>query len=232
MQKIAMISGASRGIGLAIAREFQAAGYLLSLGVRDPEGVRARQAGEFPGARYFAYDAADREADARWVGQTVEAFGRIDVLVNAAGICPNVTLDEGTDDELDLIMEVNVKAPFRMIRAALPHLSAAGEGRVVNLASLSGKRVLGLNAGYQMSKHALIALTHAVRRLGWDRGIRATAVCPGFVATDMAAAITEMKAEDMTAPEDLARLIVAVVQLPNTASVGELTVNCRFESTF
>lgn len=231
MQKVAMISGASRGIGHAVARQLHEAGFLLSLGVRDPEGVGARDAAALPGARYFPYDATDRKAELRWVEATVEAFGRIDVLVNAAGICPIVTLETGTDDDLDLVLEINVKAPYRMVRAALPYLRATGEGRVINLSSLSGKRVLGLNVGYQMSKHAIMALSHAVRRIGWDDGIRATAVCPGFVATDMAESLTDMRPEEMTTPQDLARLIATVVQLPNTASIPELVVNNRYEHT-
>ena len=98
------------------------------------------------------------------------------------------------------------------------------------MASLSGKRVLGLNAGYQISKHAALALSHAARRAGWDNGIRATAVCPGFVATDMARNRPELDAAEITQPEDLAQLVVDVLKLPNTASAAELLVNWRYEA--
>jgi len=140
-----------------------------------------------------------------------------------------VGLEDGTDAALDDLFEVNVKAPFRLIQAALPHLKASGKGRVVNVASLSGKRLMGLNAGYQMSKHAMVALTHAVRRLGWDDGIRATALCPGYVDTDLTAHVTDLAREAMTSPEDLAKLVATVVHLPNTAAIAELLVNCRYE---
>ena len=101
---------------------------------------------------------------------------------------------------------------------------------MINLASLSGKRVLGVNVGYQMSKHAIVALSHAVRRAGWDNGVRATALCPGFVATDMTTGLGVMDAGHMTSVDDLAHLAATVIMLPNNASVAELTVNCRYES--
>jgi NAD(P)-dependent dehydrogenase (short-subunit alcohol dehydrogenase family) len=115
-----------------------------------------------------------------------------------------------------------------VVRAALPYLKAAGEGRVVNIASLSGKRVMGLNAGYQMSKAALVQLTHAIRRVGWEHGIRATALCPGYTRTDMTAGM-ENPPESFTEPEDLARIVELVLTLPNSAAIAELLVNCRYE---
>jgi NAD(P)-dependent dehydrogenase (short-subunit alcohol dehydrogenase family) len=223
-----MISGASRGIGLAIARELTQAGLALSLGVRRPGEFRDPLAGDGE-VLVHPYDAHERDAATAWVDATIARFGRIDVLVNNAGISRFVGLEEGSEDDLDELLAVNVKAPFRVIRAALPHLKAAGSGRVINVASLSGKRVMGLNAGYQMSKHAVVALTHAVRRIGWEHGIRATALCPGFVNTDLVAHVTDVPHEQMTDPKDLARLVATVVALPNTAAVAELLVNCRYE---
>jgi NADP-dependent 3-hydroxy acid dehydrogenase YdfG len=223
-----MISGASRGIGLAIARELKQSGLTLSLGIRRP--------GEFADPLAIAdevlvhpYDSHDRNAAKPWVAATTARFGRIDVLVNNAGISRFVGLEDGSEDDLDEMLDVNVKAPFRLIRAALPHLKASGSGRVINVASLSGKRVMGLNAGYQMSKHAVVALTHAVRRIGWEYGIRATALCPGFVNTDLVSHVTDVTNDEMTDPVDLARLVATVVALPNTAAVAELLVNCRYE---
>jgi NAD(P)-dependent dehydrogenase (short-subunit alcohol dehydrogenase family) len=223
-----MISGANRGIGLSIARELKQAGLTLSLGIRRPGDFSdpLAAAGE---VLIHGYDAHDRNAATPWVDATIARFGRIDVLVNNAGISQFVGLEEGTEDDLDDLLAVNVKAPYRLIRAALPHLKASGSGRVINVASLSGKRVMGLNAGYQMSKHAIVALTHAVRRIGWEHGIRATALCPGFVGTDMTAHVTDLPRDQMTDPADLARLVATVVALPNTAAVAELLVNCRYE---
>ena len=235
--KVAMISGANRGIGLAIAKALAEAGYALSLGVRQPQAVPADLAAK--AIETFAYDATDAASGRAWVEATLTAAGRIDVLVNNAGIAETLALMEDpplADDEaeaiLDRLLGVNVKAPFLLTRAALPHLCRSGSGRVLTIASMSGKRVLGLNAGYQMSKHAVVAISNAVRRTGWEHGVRATAICPAYVATDMTAGYDHVDAHEITQPEDLARLAVEVVQLPNTASVAELLVNWRYEPGF
>lgn len=131
----------------------------------------------------------------------------------------------------DAMWTVNAKGPMRVIRAAWPHLVAAREGRVVNISSLSGKRVRNDNLGDAMSKFAVMALTQEVRRRGWEHGIRATAVCAGFVDTDMTSHVTKVPRESMSRPEDIAALIEAVLRLPNIAAVAQLPVNCRHEDT-
>lgn len=173
-------------------------------------------------------DAESLEAASGWVQATVQYFGRIDAVVNIAGINPRVTVEHGDEDKLDQMWRVNVKGPLRLVRAALPHLKSSGTGRVINLASLAGKRV-GTNVGYAMTKFALVALTHGIRQEFWNDGIRACAVCPGYVATDMTAHETEVAAPDMTQPEDLAEIVETVLRLPNSASLSEILVNCRKE---
>jgi NAD(P)-dependent dehydrogenase (short-subunit alcohol dehydrogenase family) len=224
-----MVSGANRGIGLAVARALARDGYRLSLGVRRPQTVPADLLSDTEDVLVCPYEARGRLAARAWVDAVIARFGRLDVLVNNAGIAPFVGLEDGSDEVLRDLFDVNVTAPFRLIQAALPHLKTAGSGRVINVASLSGKRVMGLNAGYQMSKHAVVALTHAVRRLGWEHGIRATALCPGFVETDLTARVMDVPRDQMTSPEDLAKLVATVVRLPNTAAVAEVLVNCRYE---
>ncbi len=226
--KVALISGASRGIGLAIAQELLSRGYRLSLGMRQPEKWSGLPS-DPERVLLHRYEARDAASPKPWVAATLARFGRIDVLVNSAGICKQVGLEDASDELLEETLDINVKAPFRLIQAAFPALKVSGRGRVINLASLSGKRVLGLNLGYQMSKHAVIALNHGVRRAGWEFGIRATAVCPGFVNTDMATAISATPVEDMTQPDDLGRLIADTLELPNSTAVAELLVNYQFE---
>jgi len=131
------------------------------------------------------------------------------------------------------MLSVNVKAPRRLAKAAWTPLCESGRGRVVILASLSGKRVKSATAGsYSLSKYAAVALAHAIRQAGFDRGVRATAICPGFVATDMAAALTDLPADQLTQPADLARIIAMLLSLPNEASVAEFAVNCQLEEFF
>lgn len=222
--RVVMISGATRGIGRAVLDRLLAAGCTVSAGVRD-----AARLPEHPALTHHRYEAADPGSAEAWVAATIARHGRIDALVNAAGINPRGTLLDPDEAPFDAMWTVNAKGPMRAIRAAWPHLVASGEGRVVNIASLSGKRVRNDNLGYAMSKFAVMALTQEVRRAGWDHGIRATAVCPGFVDTDMTAHVTKWPREKMSRPEDLAVLIEAVLHLPNTAAVAELLVNCRHE---
>ena len=223
---VAMVSGAARGIGRAVTERLLAAGYTVSAGVRDPSRLPAH-------ARLtcHAFDAAAVGSAESWVAATMARHGRIDALVNAAGINPRGTMLDPDESAFDAMWTVNAKGPMRVIRAAWPHLVAAGQGRVVNIASLSGKRVRNDNLGYAMSKFAVMALTQEVRRQGWEQGIRATTVCPGFVDTDMTAHVTKVARESMSRPEDIAALIEAVLRLPNNATVAELLVNCRHEDT-
>lgn len=222
--RVVMISGASRGIGREVLRRLHGSGWLVSAGIRSPGKLSAG-----PDLLLQRWDADAAGSAEAWVAATMARFGRIDAVVNAAGINPMARLLDADETAIDAQWQVNTKAPLRVIRAAWPHLVAGGEGRVVNIASLSGKRVANENLGYAMSKFAVIALTQEVRRLGWEHGIRATALCPGFVATEMTAR-AKFPREAMSRPEDIAALVETVLRLPNTATVGEIKVNCRFEA--
>jgi NAD(P)-dependent dehydrogenase (short-subunit alcohol dehydrogenase family) len=222
--RVVMVSGAARGIGREVLRRLHGSGWLVSAGTRGASRIPAG-----PDLLVHRYEAEEAGAAEAWVAATVARFGRLDAVVNIAGINPMARLLDADETPHDAMWRVNVKAPMRLVRAAWPHLVAGGEGRVVNLASLSGKRVANENLGYAMSKFALVALTQEVRRLGWEHGIRATALCPGFVATDMTTK-ARWPRETMSRPEDIAVLVDTVLRLPNTASIGELRVNCRFEA--
>jgi NAD(P)-dependent dehydrogenase (short-subunit alcohol dehydrogenase family) len=228
--RVFLISGANRGIGLEAARVLYDRGCKLSLGVRDETSlagfIAERDASRIHTGRYIAEDWASHAA---WVEGALARFGRIDGLVNNAGISLTMSIRDADEASLDRIWAINCKAPLNMIRLALPHLEASGAGRIVNVASLSGKRVRNDNVAYNMSKFAVLALSHGTRRLGWDRGVRVTALCPSFVKTDMTADTTKIASAEMTDPGDLAEILATVVALPNTASIAELLVNCRLE---
>ena len=231
--RVIMITGANRGIGAAVARCLHDKGYLLSLGARDPQSL-ADVIGDADPARVLphAYDATDEATAEAWSAATVERFGRIDGLVNNAGIFCDVTIESGDLDTMDEAWGVNVKGPLILLRHTLQHIRKSGSGRVINVASASGKRVAGSNVGYTMTKFAVVALTHQVRHDAWDDGVRAMALCPGFVATDMATDITDRDVTTMTQPEDLAELVATTIALPNTASVAEITVQSIYETSF
>lgn len=229
-QRVAMISGASRGIGAAIAKELLNAGWLVSLGCRTPQEVDNLQPDCQINCRYDALDPASDEA---WISQTLTTFGRIDAIIHNAGVMIPRSVLEASDEEFDTQFSVNVKAPMRLSRKVWPHLALSGEGRVVMLVSLSGKRVKSAQSGlYSMSKFAALALAHALRRIGDQDGIRATAICPGFVATDMGTALTDIPAEKMTQPADIAVLVRTLLMLPNSASVAEIPVNWTVEDQY
>ena len=226
--RVVMVSGANRGIGLAIAQCLKARGYALSLGVRRPESLSTFEGDD---VLIHAYDAERPETAAAWTKATLERFGRLDGLVNNAGVYISARIEDGNEADFDRLWTVNVKGPLKLIQLTLPYLKDAGHGRIINLVSLAGKRVPSDDsAGYAMSKHAALALHHATRRIGWDHGVRATAVCPGLVATDMVS-WSEVPRDEMIDPDDLAETIATVMALPDHAVVAELMVNCRLEPT-
>ena len=221
--RVVMVSGAARGIGRATVAHLLGAGFRVSAGVREARGLEGTDR-----LLVQRYDAESLESAEAWVGATVARFGGVDGLVNSAGVNPKFAVTDADETALDQLWAINVKGPLRLSRFALPHLRACGTGRIVNVASLSGKRVANRNAGYAMSKFAAVALTHALRREGWDAGVRATALCPSFVETDMTRG-ADFPRDQMSKPEDLAAMVGMLLLLPNTAVVAELLVNCRLE---
>lgn len=246
-QRTVLVSGASRGIGRAAALRLLADGHRVSLGLRQPlpaqEWLAASpQAPEEWLERLLIrpYEAqavqptgptpADSSPEA-WVAATLKHWGILDAVVNSAGIFSRVGLCFAPQDEEEIqrVLEVNLLGPWRLSRAAWPHLAASGDGRVITVVSMSGKRVKGNLAAYSASKFALLALCQTMRNEGWDQGIRVTAVCPSWVNTEMAAAVTALPRQAMTQPEDLGRSISHLLSLPASAVPFEFSVSCQLE---
>ncbi|MEP1766006.1 MAG: SDR family NAD(P)-dependent oxidoreductase [Sulfitobacter sp.] len=227
-----LISGANRGIGAAVAQTMFAAGWRVSLGMRNPK-MPTWAAAAPTRVHLFSYDAGDVDSATQWAVEAQTRFGRIDAVVANAGVMIPKTPIEISNDEMDELLEINVQGPRRLAVACWDALAKSGRGRVIILGSLSGKRVKTASSGsYSISKFAAIGLAHALRHTGFDLGIRATAVCPGFVATDMARGLTDKSGSSMTQAEDLARVIEMLIDLPNEASVAEFNVNCQLEDSF
>ena len=144
--RVVMVSGANRGIGLAVSNALYDAGYSLSLGARQRDSLQAVVEG-WSAERVMThrYEAEDRNTHGQWVAATVERFGRIDGLVNNAGLAIRILVEDDNDEALDRMWAINVKAPMSMIRNALPHLRRSGSGRIINVASLAGKSVRNTN---------------------------------------------------------------------------------------
>ena len=240
-----LISGASRGIGRAVAERALADGHRLSLGLRDLEALKQTPldpalAGSDK-VLLCPYAAEDPAAAQAWVEATSNYFGGFDSVIHNAGIFSRVPLlfESGEEQEIAHIIDVNLMGPWWLTRAAWPQLASHGEGRIQVLVSMSGKRSKGRLAAYSASKFALLGLCQTMRNEGWAAGIRVTAICPGWVNTDMAAAVRSgpsdrwptqsMEAEAMTQPEDIASMSAELLRLPNRAVPFEIAVNSSLE---
>ena len=181
--KVALVTGATSGIGRAIAEQFSAAGARLMLTGRN-QAIGKELAHELK-AQFLGGDITDPEFPARLVAATLTAFGRLDILVNNAGITHRGTILETTDDDWQRVMEVNVTAAMRCSRAAAGHMVTLGGGCIINIASdfavVAGRR----DAAYCASKGALLQLTRAMALDHGAQGIRVNAVCPGDIETPM-----------------------------------------------
>ncbi|WP_251976180.1 SDR family NAD(P)-dependent oxidoreductase [Salinicola avicenniae] len=224
---VVMISGANRGIGAAIAEALHAAGWRVSLGCRTaPEDPLERD-----GWLVCHYDALDADSGRAWVERTVAEYGRLDALVNNAGILSRSTVLDASGEEFDQLMAVNVRAPMLLTQQAWPHLVAAEQGKVISIVSLSGKRVKSAHSGlYAMSKFAAQAFVYGLRHCSAETRVRATAICPGPVATDMAIE-GGLDGGDITRPEEIARVVTLVLELPPTAGIAEIPINWQVEPT-
>ncbi len=185
--KVAVVTGASSGIGKATALALvRAGGAVLAVG-RDQAALHAvvAEAGETgAGSEGLAVDLTTAGAPDEIVGRAVARFGRIDVLVNAAGIIGMGTTDGTSDEQWDQMMAVNLRAPFRLMRAAYPHLQVR-RGAVVNVSSVNGRRVFPNLAAYNTSKAALDHLTRTAA-IDWaPHGVRVNAVNPGVTVTNL-----------------------------------------------
>lgn len=179
--KVALVTGASSGLGAAVAQLFAARGATVFGIARDI----GRMAGVFesvPGGHYAGIDITSAEACQDAVAQCVARFGKLDVLVNAAGFHQMRHTADVTDEDWAYDLAVNLNGPFYLCRAALPHLLAAG-GNIVNVASVAGVEGEVYSAGYCAAKHALVGLTRALAVEFTRERLRVNVVCPGGMIT-------------------------------------------------
>ena len=185
--KTALITGASRGIGRAIAEAFAREGADLFLSATARANLADVEAQVAAGRRVAVgeADVAD-EADVEALfAAAVEAFGRIDIVVNNAGVYIGKPLVDYTAAEFDRVMRVNAYGTFHVMQRALRHMQTLGRGKIVNIASTAGKWESPNQAAYNASKHAVVALTRCAALENAGAGITVNAICPGFVETDM-----------------------------------------------
>jgi NAD(P)-dependent dehydrogenase (short-subunit alcohol dehydrogenase family) len=215
-----LVTGGSSGIGLAIARMLAAEGYGVTLGARRLDRLQA--AGRDLGAEIVQVDVTREEDCARLVAAHADHFGGLDILVNSAGVGIAGLIGETSTKHWDLQQAVNLRGAFLVTREALPLLRESS-GYVVNLASIAGTLPTPGLASYGAAKAAVIALTRSLVREEADTGVRATALCPGFVDTPMAE-WTGIAGAEMIQPEDCAELVRSLLRLSPQARVPVVVI--------
>ena len=207
--RIALVTGASRGIGRAIARALAGQGASVYLGARD-EARLAEAVKEITAtggkASALALDVSDRASAQAVIDAIVEAQGRLDLLVNNAGVTRDNLLLRMKPEEWDAVLATNLTGAFHCTRAALRPMLKQRYGRIVNITSVVGLTGNAGQANYAASKAGLIGFTKAVAREVASRSITVNAVAPGFIETDMTAAMTPQARESMSGGIPLGRL--------------------------
>jgi NAD(P)-dependent dehydrogenase (short-subunit alcohol dehydrogenase family) len=220
MERAALVTGGSSGIGLAIARMLREEGFGLTLVSRRADRVEAAAA-EL-GAASVAANLAEAEGCTRAVAEHRERFGRLDVLVNSAGVGVAGRIEDLPVKHLDLQLDVNLRGLFLVTQAAIPLLRES-RGWIVNVASIAGTIPSPGLATYGATKAAVIALTRSLNAELHDDGVRAITVCPGFVDTPMAQ-WSGLEHDEMIRPEDCAEIVRMCLRLSPTARVPQVVV--------
>ena len=228
--KAALVTGASRGIGRAVAQMLAAAGVGLGLASRSGDDLGLEDVVARP---CDVRNPADLEGI---VGETVDRFGRLDILVANAGVGAYGPFLELSREHLEEMIDVNVKGTLYAVRAALPHLLESGEADLVTIASEAGRRGLPFEAVYCASKFAQVGFTRAMDHELRERGVRCTNICPGGVATEFAMGrgrTPEMpELAGMMSSEDVAEVVLFALTRPRTHRILETAFRPVTESSW
>jgi NAD(P)-dependent dehydrogenase (short-subunit alcohol dehydrogenase family) len=214
-QRAAIVTGASSGIGLAIARVLGQEGHAITMAARRPEKLQhavAELLGEGLEVHGVAANVAEEVEIQKVVAAHRERYERLDVLVNNAGVGIGATLGEIQTKHLDMQLDINLRSIVIFYRECLQMLQAAGaehrNALVVNTSSISGKRAEAWLSVYSATKHGVVGWTEAMNKELGPQGIKSTALCPAFVDTPMTDFVKEqVKAEEMIRPEDIAESV-------------------------
>ena len=228
--KVAFITGASRGIGAAVGHALAQRGVSVALGSRSGDDLGLADA---LGLRCDVRDLGQIE---RAVGQTVERFGRLDILVANAGVGSYHSFLDTPLEHVEEMVDVNLKGTIFAIRAALPHLLASGAADVVAIASEAGRRGLPGEAVYCASKFGQVGLMRSLDHELRERGVRCSTVCPGGVATDFALAEGYGRPPEalsqMMSPDDVAEVVLFVLTRPRGHRILETALRPMTEQSW
>lgn len=232
--KVVVITGASSGLGEAAARLLSAQGATVVLGARRRDRIEALAAeltqrdGK---ALALTTDVTDHEQVKRLVDAAVEKYGRIDVMLNNAGLMPHSPLERLKIDDWNRTIDVNIKGVLYGIAAALPHMKQARRGHIINVSSVAGHKVTPAGAVYSATKHAVRVLSEGLRMEVKPYNIRTTVISPGAVATELPNSITEQDVSDnihkfyeayAISAESFARAVAFAMSQPDDVDINEI----------
>jgi len=232
--KVVVITGASSGLGEATARHLSVEGAIVVLGARRVERLKSladeltAKGGQ---ALAIATDVTDRDQVKKLVDAAVQKFGRIDVIINNAGLMPQSLLERLKIDEWDRMIDVNIKGVLYGIAAALPHMKQQKSGQIINVSSVAGHKIRPGATVYAATKHAVRALSEGLRQEVKPYNIRTTIISPGAVATELPNTITDPDAaarinkfyEETAIPADaFARAVAFAMSQPEDVDVNEI----------
>lgn len=233
MDKVVLITGASSGIGAGIARELSTVGAKIMIGARRTDRLEALSA-EIAAAggvvRHRALDVTDPDDTAAFADAARAEWGRVDAIVNNAGVMPLSPLAALKLDEWHRMIDVNIKGVLHGIRAVLPEMAARGSGHIINIASIGALAVAPLAAVYCATKFAVRAISDGLRQEHGD--VRVTCINPGVVESELAETITDPVATEAMEtyraialqPDAIARAVRFAIEQPQDVDVNEITV--------
>ncbi len=232
--KVVVITGASSGLGEAAARLLSAEGATVVLGARRVDRIQAL-AKELTGrggkALAIQTDVTRHEQVKKLVDGAVQTYGRVDVMLNNAGLMPHSPLERLKIDDWDRTIDVNIKGVLYGIAAALPHMKRQKSGHIINVSSVAGHKVTPAGAVYAATKHAVRALSEGLRQEVKPYNLRTTVISPGAVATELPDSITERDVGErihefyaqLAIPADsFARAVVFAMSQPEDVDVNEI----------
>jgi NADP-dependent 3-hydroxy acid dehydrogenase YdfG len=232
--KVVIITGASSGMGEAAAKHLSGLGATVVLGARRADRIEklAKEIHANGGnALAVTVDVTQREQVKQLVAKAVGQFGRVDVILNNAGIMPLSTMDSLHVDEWDKMIDVNIKGVLNGIAAVLPYMKAQKSGQIINTSSVAGHKVFNGSAVYSATKYAVRALTEGLRMEVKAYNIRTTIVCPGAVKTELLEHITDADVrqanEDYVgsvgiSPDSFARVVAFAISQPEDVDINEI----------
>lgn len=242
--KVALITGASSGIGEAAALALAAEGVAVAVAARRVDRLAGLvQRIESMGARALALpgDMTVQKDAARIVEQTVATLGRVDILINSAGVMQTGGIENCNVDEYLHVFNINLFATLYVCRAALPHMLKQGGGDIINISSLAARKGNANTNSYAASKHALNSMTDMMRQEVGNRNIRVCTLMPGATATEVGDHITDPKwrqtiqahvsKEGAVLPSDTGDTIVFILSLPRRVNISEICVRPTIDTT-